>query len=427
MDNNFRKILAWICIILFLILAPITILYSVGYRLDWNPLKITQTGGLFFQVLPNSAEIFLDSKFKKTTDFFFGSSLIDNLLPKKYSVSIRKDGYYSWEKQLEVKEKMVTAVENILLLPQNPDLTTISTDIESFWLSPDNKNLILKEKPLADKGGWSLKLYNLSKKIKSHLIKESDIYAKGAELMGLEFSDNSKSVFLEIGIKEQAKKFALDLNQTPPIPKEVKDQPIPIDNIITSQNFDGNIYYLDNLGYIFKTGTDFEQKTQITQKPFNVLPETDYELKKFKDLIFLKENRTLYLFNKESNSWEKFFEPIVDLKLSPDFKKLVYFSDYEIWTMFLENISEQPAKQIGDKILIMRLSEKIKSVNWLNSFYLVIATENKVKVSEIDERDKINTIDLIQLPNPIILFNEANKKLYILSNDALYQTRELLP
>jgi hypothetical protein len=157
------------------------------------------------------------------------------------------------------------------------------------------------------------------------------------------------------------------------------------------------------------------------------LPETDYELKKFKDLIFLRENRNLYLFNKDSNSWEKFFEPIVDLKLSPDSKKLVYFSDYEIWIMFLENISEQPSKQIGDKILIMRLSEKIKSVNWLNSFYLVIATENKVKVSEIDERDKINAVDLIQLLNSKISFNEANKKLYILGNDTLYQSKELLP
>jgi len=427
MNNNFRKALAWTCIIIFLILAPITILYSVGYHLDWNPPKITQTGGLFFRVLPEPAEIFLDSKLKKTTDFFFGSSLIDNLLPKKYSISIRKDGYYSWEKQLEVKEKMVTAAENILLLPQNPDLTTISTNIENFWLSPDNKNLILKEKPLTDEGDWSLKLYNLSKKIKSHLIKESDIYAKGADLMNLEFSDNSKSVFLEIGIKEQAKKFALDLSQTPPIPKEVKDQPIPIDNIITSQGFEGDIYYLDNLGYVFKTDSNFEQKTQINQKPITVLPETNYELKKFKDLIFLRENRTLYLFNQESNSWEKFFEPIVDLELSPDSKKLVYFSDYEIWTMFLENIQEQPSKQIGDKVLIMRLSEKIKSVNWLNSSYLVIATENKVKVSEIDERDKINAVDLIQLPNPEVLFNEANKKLYILSNDTLYQSKELLP
>lgn len=427
MNNNFRKALAWTCIIIFLILAPITILYSVGYRLDWNPPKITQTGGLFFRVLPEPAKIFLDSKLKKTTDFFFGSSLIDNLLPKKYSISIRKDGYYSWEKQLEVKEKMVITAENILLIPQNPDLTSLATDIENFWLSSDNKNLILKEKPLIDKGGWSLKLYNLSKKMKSHIIQESDIYAKGADLMNLEFSNNSKNIVLELGIKEQIKKFTLDLSQTPPTPKEIKDQPIPIDNIITSQSFEGDIYYLDNLGYVFKTDSNFEQKTQITQKPIDVLPETNYELKKFKDLIFLRENRTLYLFNQESNSWEKFFEPIVDLELSPDFKKLVYFSDYEIWTMFLENIQEQPSKQIGDKVLIMRLSEKIKSVNWLNSSYLIIATENKVKVSEIDERDKINAVDLIQLHDPEVLFNKVNKKLYILSNDTLYQSKELLP
>ncbi|MBU0546619.1 MAG: hypothetical protein ABH876_00820 [Patescibacteria group bacterium] len=431
MDNNFKKALAWICVILFLILTPVTILYSQGYRLDWNPpigrIKITQTGGLFFRILPQPAEIFLDSKFKKTTDFLFGSSLIDNLLPKKYDISIRKEGYYSWEKQLEVKEKMVTAAESILLIPKNIDLTIISTDIENFWLAPDNKNLILKETSSNNENNWSLKLYNLSKKIKSHLIEESDIYAKGADLMGLEFSDNSKDIFLEIGIKEQIKKFDLEISQTPPILKEIKEQSIPIDNIITYKKLGEDIYYLDDLGYIFKTDSSFKQKNQITQTPFTVLPETNYELNKFKDLIFLKEKKTLYLFNQESNLWEKFFEPVSGLVLSPDSKKLVYFSDYEIWTMFLEDIQEQPSRQTGDKILIMRLSEKIKDVNWLNYSYLIITTENKIKISEIDERDKANIVDLVQLPNPKVSFNETDKKLYILSDNTLYQSKPILP
>ena len=103
MTKKSRTILFLICLILFLIIAPLAIFYSQGYRFDFETKKITQTGGLFLKVIPKQVEVFVDGKLTKKTDFFFGSALIENLLPKKYRVSVKKEGYLPWEKNLEIR------------------------------------------------------------------------------------------------------------------------------------------------------------------------------------------------------------------------------------------------------------------------------------------------------------------------------------
>jgi len=291
MQQRTRKILFLICFCLFLSITPIAVFYSQGYRIDWETKKISLTGGLFLKIWPKQANIYLDSKFKKKTDFFFGSALIENLLPKKHKVLVKKEGFYPWEKTLEIKEKTVTTAENIILIPQKPNFTISTQDAEGFWFSPEEK-----EEPLA----------------------------------------------------------------------------------------------LENF-------------------------------------IFLKEGKALCLFNESSGVFEKFFEPIKDFKLSPDSKKLVYFSDYEIWILFLKEVKNPSSRRAGEKLFLLRLSEKIRDVSWLNSDYLIFTVSNKIKVSEIDTRDRINIVDLAEFENPEIFFNEKDKKLYILSNGNLYQSQALLP
>jgi hypothetical protein len=423
METKTRKILFLICLFLFLVITPLAVLYSQGYRIDFKTKKITQTGGLFLKILPKSTEIYLDSKLKKKTDFFFGSALIENLLPKKYKVLIRKDGFHSWEKELQVKERMVTSVEYIILFPQNPKFNFLTQKVEKFWFSPDQKKIILKE---TGEEGWSLKLYDIQKNIKSHLIQEKDIYAKGADLLNLEFSDNTE-ISLEIGMKEQIKHFTLDLTTIPPLLTEKEEELLPFNNIVTYKKLNEEIFYLDNRGNLFKTNKEFELKEKLTEIPFSLSPETEYGLEKFNDFIFLKENMDLYWLNPESNSFEKFFDSINGLKISPDQGKLVYFSNYETWILFLKEKQDQPSKRAGEKTFLFRLSEKIEDVAWLNSHYLIFTVGNKIKITEIDDRDRINVIDLADFENPQIFFNNTDKKLYLLSNEKLHQSQPLIP
>jgi hypothetical protein len=416
------------------------ILYYQGYRFDFEKKSLTQTGGLFLKVIPKQAEIYLtplDSKsltgqagkLVKKTDFFFGSALIENLLPKKYLVEVKKNGYFSWKKDLEIKEREVTEAKNIVLFPKNPNFSILTKNVKNFWFSPDGKKMILKE---GQEETWALKLYDLNRSVKSHLIEGTDLSRQESELFDLKFSEDSKKIFLEVGVGEELKYFSLEIEKTPPLLVETKKPEPPIENILIYQNFNGDIYYLDNFGYLWRSDSSLSIKEKITEIPFPAKAETEHDLYIFPGFIFLREGETLYSFNPDSESFEKFFEKINGLKISPDNKKLLFFSDSEIWVLFLKEKLTQPTKKAGEKTLLVRLSEKIEDAFWLNSDYLIFNAGDKIKIAEIDERDKLNIVDLAEFPpttsggGPEIFFNQTDKKLYVLANGILYSS-EILP
>ena len=218
------------------------------------------------------------------------------------------------------------------------------------------------------------------------------------------------------------------------------------ETIISSQKVNGDIYYIDNFGHLFKSPSAAKGE-KLTEKPFPIKSETKYVLEIFGNFIFLEEDENLYLFNTDSKSFDPFLEKIRDLKISPDGKKLVYFSDSEIWVLFLKEKLNPLSKKAGEKILLVRLfSEKIESVFWLNSDYLIFNAGDKIKITEIDERDKLNIVEIAEVDElpfisthrPLseearvfkeaeIFFNQIDKKLYVLSDGNLFQSSPLLP
>jgi len=305
------------------------ILYSQGYRFDMETKKIVQTGGVFLKIKPVGADIYINDKFQKRTNILFSSALIQNLLPKKYKLQVKKQGYFSWEKTLEVKEKQVTEAKNIILIPKNPDF-----EILTLYL-PTNQN-------------------------NSGLIKN---------IQDFWFSPDGKKILLKTSSKEQLqlKYFTVDLTETPV-------DLIPLDSL-----------------------------------------EKDIEE------LFFEPDKLI------EDELENLPEKAESLALSPDSKKIAYLNDNEIWVLFLKDISEQPKRKAKDKIFLTRFSEKIDRISWYSSHYLIFNCDNKIKIAEIDDRDKINIVDLAEYNEPKIFFNQNDKKLYILSQGNLYVSEKLLP
>lgn len=412
MTKKTRTILFLFFLFLFLLTAPTLIFYFQGYRFDFERKSLTQTGGFFLNAEPKQVEIYIDGKFIKKTDFLFGSALVENLLPKKHKIEVKKEGHLGWEKKLEIREKEVTEVKNLILFPKNLNFSLLTKEVENFWFSPDEKKVVLCE---TEDDGWVLKLYNLEKNIKSHLIREVDIYQKGADLLKLDFSEDSRELYLTAGVKEEEKTFILKLDKLPP--QLIKKEIIPLPkNVLVSQKQNQDVYYLDNSGYLFKN------ELKLNEVPFPVQSETKYNLKIFQDFLFLVAEENLYLFSLDSKSFEKFFERIKDLKIAPDNKKLVFFSNSEIWILFLK---PEGAKKAGEKLFLVRLSEKIDNVFWLNSDYLIFNSGDNLKIVEIDDRDRIQTWDIANFPNPEIYFNGNTKKLYILTRGNLFFSEKL--
>jgi hypothetical protein len=145
MDKKVKNILILIFVVIFLIATPLIIIYSQGYRFDFESKKFVKTGGFYFKTHPTSCEVYLDGKLNKKTDFLFGAAFIKDLLPKKYDVKIKKAGFFPWEKTLEVKEGFVTEAKSIILFPQNPNFLVFLSGIEDYFFSPDEKKIVLKK------------------------------------------------------------------------------------------------------------------------------------------------------------------------------------------------------------------------------------------------------------------------------------------
>lgn len=109
--------------LLFLVLAPVAILYAKGYRLTDN-LTITRTGGLYASVGFSGAKVYLDDVLMKETGVFQKGALIQNLKPGTYTIRVEKEGLNTWEKTLPVFRETVTDAR-VLMLPTEPVITEI--------------------------------------------------------------------------------------------------------------------------------------------------------------------------------------------------------------------------------------------------------------------------------------------------------------
>jgi hypothetical protein len=456
MTKKQRSILFLLVALLFVITSPIVTLYSQGYRFDFREKKITQSGAFYFKVSPKNVQIEINNQKRKKTDILFGTAYLDNLLPRTYQVTISKEGYHSWQKKLEVKEKEVTEAKNIILFPLKVSFSALSDKVIDFYFSPDNKNLFTIEK---NKEEWEIKSYDLKNNIKRHLLSAKNLLLKEGEFSNLEFSPDSKKIILKVKKGEKEQFFLVNLEEDPTsslflsqlnfldekvdkisfspknnrelfflkegklIKTNLDDKKISsplLDNILTFYLDKEDIYYLDKDGFVYRDGlSSLTKKEKINLTNFPVRKEKNYEINLLNNFLFLKEGKGIYLFEDQSNSFEKFFEENRGIKISPNFKKVVYWSDYEIWIFFLEVQEEQPRKNAKEHLFLARFSEPIQEVFWLNSDYLIFRVGKEIKIAETDDRDKINIINFSQTTGEKFFFNQDNKKIYLLEGDKI--------
>lgn len=119
-----RTISLTILAVVFLLFAPLIVLYSLGYTLDGN-MSFQKTGGIFIQSNIASASVFVDGEFLKNNGIFIRNTLIQDLVPNKtYKIEINKDGYQSWVKEIYVYPSIVSE-GTVLMLPKVFDLREI--------------------------------------------------------------------------------------------------------------------------------------------------------------------------------------------------------------------------------------------------------------------------------------------------------------
>lgn len=110
--------------LLFILAAPVIILYSLGYTLDGD-FTIQKTGGIFIHSDTANTSVFVDKEFLKNNGFFIKNTLIQDLVPnKKYTIEVHKDNYQSWIKEIYVYPSIVSE-GRVLMLPNEFEVREI--------------------------------------------------------------------------------------------------------------------------------------------------------------------------------------------------------------------------------------------------------------------------------------------------------------
>lgn len=119
LPNKTRVTSLVVMIVLFVLVTPVLIAYSLGYRvLDIDSVfTLEKTGGIYVHSNISDTTVYLDGEFNKTNGTFFRNTLIQNLKPEtSHLVEVRKDGYQSWVKKLPVYSSLVTE-SRVLMIP----------------------------------------------------------------------------------------------------------------------------------------------------------------------------------------------------------------------------------------------------------------------------------------------------------------------
>ena len=135
---SIRRATLIIFIALFLLISPILIMYTAGYRYDFSNGLLKETGAISIDILPKKTSIYLNGiKLKESMPI-----RLNNIAPGRYNLSMSAPGYYDWTKTIEVQNKQTVYIKEISLLQKNKPQIFIPGNIQNFSLSDDYRYII---------------------------------------------------------------------------------------------------------------------------------------------------------------------------------------------------------------------------------------------------------------------------------------------
>lgn len=129
----------WAC---FCIITPTTILYTAGYRYDFQTHEIKQTGVLSVDILPRDAKVTLNGiVIEKQIPI-----RLPNRAPGTYVLTIEKPGYKTWSRDIVIESKNTTYVRNITLIKEVLPIKIMDTDNKVVSAKGHNDTILILEK-----------------------------------------------------------------------------------------------------------------------------------------------------------------------------------------------------------------------------------------------------------------------------------------
>ena len=136
MKMSKRFILTTFFLVIVIVVAGIAIFLAKGYTISPTEGRIVGTGIITVSSEPDSASVFVDGHLTTATN-----ATIPSLSPKTYTIRVVKEGFIPWEREVYVKEGLVSELK-LTLFPAIPTIYPLTfTGVLNPVLSPDNSKL----------------------------------------------------------------------------------------------------------------------------------------------------------------------------------------------------------------------------------------------------------------------------------------------
>lgn len=456
MTTKIRKLIFYALIALFIILTLFIIPYSNGLRFNLNTLSFERLGGLYLNVEPTEAKIQVDKlNFEIKPSLIKSGLLIANLFPKTYHVSIQKDGYQTWNKNLTVRPSLVTEIYPITLIPEKAKEELLGADIKDLFL---NTNYL------------AIKDTNNKLRINGKIIKGTAFLSwLTGERLALVYDENSKNYLvinpaqnnsaLNINLLFENLKYQKMIGDNGSI-KKVTAHPFDKNKLIINTN--KNIYVLD----FYKPSIEsiashiYDQGEEIIDRSYDLLgangeelfltdPQHFYsyhlnknegglllaldqekiislEVSSNNQFLAFSKNNKLILLDRSKNEDQLTDLGITDpsyFKFSPDSKKLaVAFGDDKIKVFFIGNDYDLFNKvPMASSYFDLGQLDPNHPIIWRNdSYYLFIRSKTDLKFLEINDAPPVN-IKTIDADIDNYFYSRQENIIYFIRNNSLYR------
>jgi len=152
MNIKKRRILYSFFLAIFFTIAPILILYTSGYRYDFEYNRIIETGSLVVRTDPEQATITMDGNLMNQKS----PAIINTILPGEINLLVEKDGYIPWEKEITIYPKVSAFQEDIKLYPKKDPIKISEDVVDRYWINGKQNKIAYLTK------NSELKIFDLS-------------------------------------------------------------------------------------------------------------------------------------------------------------------------------------------------------------------------------------------------------------------------
>lgn len=131
------RVLFTLAILIFVVTVSAgVIFYSRGFKPNFKNGTFERTGLIVATSLPTGAQVYLDGRLTSATN-----TNIAYLEPRTYKIRIEKDGFTTWEKDIDIKPDLATEIK-ALLFPLAPEIKPLTiTGATNPTLSPDGTKI----------------------------------------------------------------------------------------------------------------------------------------------------------------------------------------------------------------------------------------------------------------------------------------------